>query len=92
MTGKYDKDDDFLKSLGQRVCAARILQGLSRKTLALTSDVSERYIAQLECGRGNISILLLRRISSALMVPLAHLIEADIERHGRAARRPGEQH
>lgn len=88
MTGKHGKDDDFLKSLGQRVLTARILQGLSRKALAVSSDVSERYIAQLECGKGNISILLLRRITSALRVPLANLVTTDTESRRRRARKP----
>jgi DNA-binding XRE family transcriptional regulator len=69
-----DADCDFLQDLGRRVCAARTLRKLSRRTLALTSGISERYIAQLEAGKGNISVLLLRRLSRALIVPLTDII------------------
>jgi XRE family aerobic/anaerobic benzoate catabolism transcriptional regulator len=47
---------------------------MSRKLLARDSQVSERYLAQLEAGQGNISILLLRQIASALNLPLTELL------------------
>jgi len=46
---------------------------MSRKVLAQESKVSERHLAQLEIGEGNISILLLRRIASVLGVSLEEL-------------------
>jgi XRE family aerobic/anaerobic benzoate catabolism transcriptional regulator len=69
-------DTVFLEELGQRVLTARSLRGLSRKTLAQASGISERYIALLEGGRGNISIVLLRRVSNAMAIPLTELIPA----------------
>jgi len=39
---------------------------LTRKNLAGIAKVSERFLAQLETGRGNISIIRLRRIAHAL--------------------------
>jgi len=75
-------DDDFLKRLGERVRAARATRGMTRKALAHDSRVSERYLAQLESGRGNTSILLLRQIAAALRVPIEHLV-----RDERRARR-----
>jgi XRE family aerobic/anaerobic benzoate catabolism transcriptional regulator len=47
---------------------------MARKLLARDSGVSERYLAQLEAGRGNVSILLLRQIAGALNLPLAELL------------------
>jgi XRE family aerobic/anaerobic benzoate catabolism transcriptional regulator len=47
---------------------------MTRKQLARDSGVSERYLAQLESGRGNISILLLRQIAEAMNTPLAELV------------------
>ncbi len=47
---------------------------MTRRLLARDSGVSERYLAQLETGQGNISILLLRQIASALDIPLAALV------------------
>jgi XRE family aerobic/anaerobic benzoate catabolism transcriptional regulator len=42
--------------------------------------VSERYLAQLEAGHGNCSIVLLRRIADALSVPVAELVDDRPER------------
>jgi len=56
----------FLKLVGERVRLTRARKGLSRKALSERSGVSQRYLAQLEAGGGNISIALLRRIGEAL--------------------------
>jgi len=52
---------------------------MSRKVLAADSGVSERYLAQLEAGLGNVSILLLRQIASALGLPLTELLAESAE-------------
>ena len=67
-------DPSFLKLLGDRVREARARRGMTRKILARDSGVSERYLAQLETGQGNISILLLRDIARALDVPVEALV------------------
>ena len=67
----------FLLSLGSRVRDLRNRRGMTRKTLARESDVSERHLAQLESGEGNISILLLRRIAVVLSVSLEELFAVD---------------
>jgi XRE family transcriptional regulator, aerobic/anaerobic benzoate catabolism transcriptional regulator len=67
-------DEEFLTELGQRVRRIRALRGMSRKVLAEASDISERYIAQLESGMGNLSVLLLRRVARAVGVTLDDLI------------------
>lgn len=64
----------YLAALGERVRVIRARRGMTRKILARDSGVSERYLAQLESGRGNISILLLRHLSRALDTPLADLV------------------
>src|SRR3979411_1204859 len=66
MTEDPDPEALFLEQLGQRVRTMRALRGMSRKVLAKVSGISERYIAQLESGKGNVSIVLLRRVSSAV--------------------------
>jgi XRE family aerobic/anaerobic benzoate catabolism transcriptional regulator len=68
--------EDFLSSLGSRVRKVRNERGMTRKTLALASEVSERHLAQLESGEGNISVLLLRRIANVLGVSLEELFAA----------------
>ncbi len=74
-----DHDQDFLIEVGQRVRRMRGLRGMSRRVLAETSGVSERYIAQLETGNGNLSITLLRHIAEAIGAPLEDLV-AEAER------------
>ena len=69
-----DPDDVFLRELGQRARTMRGLHGMSRKVLAKVSGISERYIAQLEGGKGNVSIVLLRRLAHAMGAPLEDLI------------------
>src|SRR5471030_1832059 len=74
MTEKPDPETGFLEQLGQRVRTTRALRGMSRKVLAKVSGISERYIAQLESGKGNVSIVLLRRVSNAMGAHLEDLI------------------
>ena len=61
-----DKIANLLKSVGERVRHARARRGISRRSLSEKSGVSQRYLAQLESGHGNISIALLLRIAEAL--------------------------
>jgi len=74
MTEASDPETGFLEQLGQRVRTMRALRGMSRKVLAKVSGISERYIAQLESGKGNVSIVLLRRVSNAMGAHLEDLI------------------
>lgn len=67
-------DATYLNDLGQRVRRIRAIRGMSRKVLAKTSGISERYIAQLEGGTGNVSIVLLRRIARTLGMPVEDLV------------------
>jgi XRE family aerobic/anaerobic benzoate catabolism transcriptional regulator len=64
----------FLHETGQRLRRLRSRRGVTRRDLARRSGVSERYIAQIEAGSGNISILLLRRIAAPLGVKLAEML------------------
>src|ERR1700741_2624974 len=73
-------DSDFLVSLGRRVRQARTRRGMTRKMAAHQADVSERHLAQLEAGEGNVSIVLLRRIAAALSVSLVELFAPDVEK------------
>ena len=68
------RETTFLQQLGQSVRQTRAVRGMSRKVLSQTSGLSERYIAQLESGQGNVSILLLRRVAAAMGARLDDLI------------------
>jgi len=70
-----DPDDDaFLQAMGERLLTLRARRGVTRRDLSRRSRVSERYIAQLEGGQGNVSILLLRRIARALGIGVEELV------------------
>jgi XRE family aerobic/anaerobic benzoate catabolism transcriptional regulator len=71
------QDALYLGRLGERVRSWRTAHGMTRRLLAEASDVSERYLAQLEAGRGNISVLLLRRVAHAMRVPVEELVRED---------------
>src|SRR5579864_2198687 len=70
----------YLRLLGDRIRDARARRGMTRKILARDSRVSERYLAQLEAGQGNISIALLRQIAHAMGLPLADLVREEPDR------------
>src|ERR1700751_2143662 len=70
----FISESGLLEELGQRVPTMRGLRGMSRKVLAKVSGISERYIAQLESGKGNVSIVLLRRVANAMGAHLEDLI------------------
>lgn len=80
-------DDAFLALLGERVRAWRDSRRVTRKALALKSGVSERYLAQLESGQGNMSILLLRQLAQAMQVTVEELVREtpSTPRRGRIA-------
>jgi XRE family aerobic/anaerobic benzoate catabolism transcriptional regulator len=69
-----DEKNPFLVALGERVRALRSRRGMTRKAVALSADVSERHLANLEYGIGNASILVLLQVAGALQCSLAELL------------------
>jgi XRE family transcriptional regulator, aerobic/anaerobic benzoate catabolism transcriptional regulator len=69
-------DAVFLTNLGRRVREAREQRGMARKMLCQIANVSERYLAALEAGEGNASVILLRRVAGALNVKLNDLVDS----------------
>jgi len=67
-------DNEYLRMLGERIRELRARRGMTRRILAQQSSVSERYLAQLETGHGNISIILLRQIAQAMGMPLVDIV------------------
>jgi XRE family aerobic/anaerobic benzoate catabolism transcriptional regulator len=72
-------NDGYLRELAGRVRGLRNQRGMTRKALAQHAEVSERYLAQLEAGKGNCSIVLLRRIARALGLPVTQLVQEGAE-------------
>ena len=77
--GLERETDAYLHRLGERVRTLRNQRGMTRKALAQYAQVSERYLAQLETGLGNCSIVLLRRISRAIGLPVTQLVHDGAE-------------
>ncbi|WP_149136187.1 helix-turn-helix transcriptional regulator [Cupriavidus campinensis] len=85
--------DPYLTHLGERIRSLRAARGMSRKDLARGAGVSERYLANLETGTGNASVLLLRHVAGALDVPLP-VVLAEVDGHADPAggtEQPGSQ-
>ncbi|WP_300058891.1 helix-turn-helix transcriptional regulator [uncultured Roseobacter sp.] len=84
-----DPSQQLKNRVAARVRSQRKAQGLPRRVLSEMSDVSPRYLAQLEAGEGNISIALLHRIALALGLPVDSLLSEDAPQD-REAQRIGE--
>lgn len=58
-------------SIARCVRQTRQSVGLSRREVSERSGVSQRYLAQIEAGEGNVSIALLVKLSHALNLPVS---------------------
>src|SRR6185312_17396012 len=67
-------DAAFAAQLGRMVRLGRARRGVSRRQLAQDSGTSERYLAQIESGAGNPSVLVMRSIADALDMPIVELL------------------
>lgn len=65
---------NYAASIGERVRAYRARRGITRKHLSDQSGISERYLAQIETGKANISLDLLMRLAQAMVVPVHGLL------------------
>ncbi|HEY1927931.1 MAG TPA: helix-turn-helix transcriptional regulator [Caulobacteraceae bacterium] len=66
--------DPLLVVIGERVKALRARKGMPRRALSAAAGVSERHLANLETGVGNVSVLLLDQVAKALGRPIAELL------------------
>ena len=78
--GEAPAEEAYLRRVGERVRLGRARRGMSRKVLSAASGVSERYLADLERGAGNASLLVLRQIADALGLEAAELVSDRPER------------
>ncbi|MBL8756092.1 MAG: helix-turn-helix domain-containing protein [Planctomycetes bacterium] len=69
-------DDELLVRLGQNVRALRKRRGWSRRDLAVRTDISERFLADVETGAANPSLLKLMALARCFAVELPALIAA----------------
>lgn len=81
-----DSRHALISRLSRRVREVRKQKGLPRRVVSEISGVSPRYLAQLEAGEGNISIVLLERVARALEVPIEALIAQKITLNPESSR------
>lgn len=67
-------DQEFGAEVGRLIRLGRAKRGMTRRQLAQDSGASERYLAQIEAGTGNPSIIVMRSIADALDVPIVELL------------------
>jgi XRE family aerobic/anaerobic benzoate catabolism transcriptional regulator len=66
--------DNFAAAVGGLVRFSRRKRGMTRGQLAERSGTSERYLAQIESGQGNPSVIVLKSIAEALDVSVVELL------------------
>src|SRR5262245_1133336 len=66
--------DAFAAALGRLLRSERAKRGMTRRQLAEQSGTSERYLAQIEGGQGNPSVIVLKAIAEALDVSIVDLL------------------
>ena len=64
-----------LAELGTRVRAWRARRGMTRKALAADSGLSERFLADVESGKGNVSVNSLEAVARALNITVIDLLQ-----------------
>ena len=64
-----------MAELGARVRAWRARRGMTRKQLAADSGLSERFLADVEAGKGNVSIASLETTARALNITVLDLLQ-----------------
>ena len=69
-----ERDGVFVAAIGKLVRLARAKRGMTRRQLAEESGASERYLAQIESGQGNPSVIILKSVADALEVPIIELL------------------
>lgn len=78
----YADDASIAAAVGQLIRIGRAKRGMTRRQLAQTSGTSERYLAQLETGAGNPTVVVLAAIARALELPMIDLLP---QPNGRSA-------
>ena len=78
--GSEPAEEDYLTLVGERLRVTRARRGMSRKVLSLASGVSERYLAEMERGSGNASLLVVRKLSAAMGIRVSELVAEEADR------------
>jgi XRE family aerobic/anaerobic benzoate catabolism transcriptional regulator len=76
----------FSREVGRLVRRGRARRAITRRQLAAESGISERYLAQIEGGQGNPSVIVLETIAHAMELHITDLLPASGKRHEATAR------
>ena len=68
---------DVKIKIGKRIKELREELAMSQKDLAYASDLDRSYIASVENGQRNVSIINIEKISKALNIPLQQFFNND---------------
>ena len=66
---------ELLKRFGKNVKIKRIKKDLMQEMLAEIMDVSQNYIASIECGNANMSLAKVLELSNFLKVDISNLLD-----------------
>ena len=66
--------EELLKRFGKNVKTERIKKDLTQEQLAENMDVSQNYLACIECGRQNMSLAKVLELSQALGINIENLL------------------
>ena len=67
--------EQLLKKFGKNVKLERIKKDLTQEKLAEIMNVSQNYIANIECGKANMSLAKVLELSEFLNTPLEQLLD-----------------
>jgi transcriptional regulator with XRE-family HTH domain len=78
---------DIKLKIGQRIKELREKAEMSQKDLAYTADLDRSYIASIENGQRNVSIVNIEKIANALNVTLKEFFNNnEFEKHTKSNR------
>ena len=64
----------LLKRFGKNVKIERIKQDLTQESFAERLNVSQNYIANIECGKANMSLAKVLELAQCLEIPIERLL------------------
>jgi transcriptional regulator with XRE-family HTH domain len=78
---------DVKLKIGQRIKELREKSSMSQKDLAYAADLDRSYIASIEKGQRNVSIINIEKIASALEVTIKEFFnDAEFNKYSRGSK------
>jgi transcriptional regulator with XRE-family HTH domain len=78
---------DVKLKIGQRIKVLREMAAMSQKDLAYAADLDRSYIASIENGQRNVSIVNIEKIATALNVTIKEFFnDAEFNKHTKGGK------